>query len=108
MHVQLPEPAHLVTIDVAWTKQRHILPAAKVILCADGQIISLIKPHYEADASLLRKGILPEEQIESVLSHVRSAIEAVGLTIIAMDQSPIKGAKGNTEFLAYLRAKDAT
>ena len=71
-------------------------------------MISLIKPHYEADANLLRKGILPDEQIESVLSHVRSEIEAGGLTIIDMDQSPIKGAKGNTEFLAHLRAKDAT
>src|SRR5438034_4090953 len=28
MHVTLPEPVDLVTIDVAWTKQRHILPAA--------------------------------------------------------------------------------
>ena len=32
MHVQLPEPANLVTIDVAWTRQQHILPAAKAIL----------------------------------------------------------------------------
>src|SRR6476661_4233739 len=26
IHVQLPEPVELITIDVAWTKQKHILP----------------------------------------------------------------------------------
>src|SRR5437588_11102724 len=29
MHVVLPEPVALVTIDVAWTRQRNILPAAR-------------------------------------------------------------------------------
>src|SRR5258706_16468275 len=28
MHATLPEKVDVVTIDVAWTKQRHILPAA--------------------------------------------------------------------------------
>ena len=107
MHVQLPEAVDLVTIDVAWTRQRHILPSAMSIVRQGGQIISLIKPHYEADASVLRKGILPDDQIQSVLSHVQSEIEAIGLTMIAIDQSPIKGAKGNTEFLAQLRVKEA-
>src|SRR6478752_1732141 len=42
MHAQLPEPADLVTIDVAWTKQKHILPAARHMLRDDGICISLI------------------------------------------------------------------
>src|SRR3954466_8595618 len=57
MHVQLPEPVALVSIDVAWTKQRHILPAARRLLLPTGNAISLIKPHYEAAPSSLRKGI---------------------------------------------------
>src|SRR6476660_1813424 len=32
MHVELPERVSLVTIDVAWTRQRNILPAAKRLL----------------------------------------------------------------------------
>src|SRR3954470_8633327 len=39
MHVEIPEPADLVTIDVAWTKQWHILPAAKKILARDGEVV---------------------------------------------------------------------
>src|SRR5690242_8644528 len=61
MHVTLPEPVQIVTIDVAWTRQRHILPAARRIIRDDGTVISLIKPHYEADAKLLKKGILPAD-----------------------------------------------
>ncbi|MDP6438007.1 MAG: SAM-dependent methyltransferase, partial [Candidatus Brocadiia bacterium] len=28
MHVQLPEPAQVIAVDVAWTRQHHILPNA--------------------------------------------------------------------------------
>src|SRR3954469_21290434 len=35
MHVELPEKVSIVTIDVAWTKQRHILPAARRMLSSD-------------------------------------------------------------------------
>ena len=102
MHVELPEKVDLVTIDVAWTKQRHILPAAGKILKGLGNVVSLIKPHYEADQSVLRKGILPDEQLEPVLSAVRNEIEGLGWSIIQMTTSPIKGAKGNTEVLAQI------
>jgi len=103
MHVEIPEPVDLVTIDVAWTKQRHILPSAKRLLRAGGEVITLIKPHYEADAALLRKGILPNEHLSHVLDSVRSDIAQAGFTVIATVDSPIKGAKGNTEVLARLK-----
>src|SRR5512138_88917 len=32
MHVSLPEPIQFISIDVAWTKQKHILPAALRLL----------------------------------------------------------------------------
>src|SRR5262245_61086156 len=53
MHVKLPEPVDLITIDVGWTKQKHILPAAVRLLKSPGQIVTLIKPHYEAGAAML-------------------------------------------------------
>src|SRR3954470_14240329 len=38
IHVQLPEAVSIVTIDVAWTKQRIILPAAKRVIQSSGDI----------------------------------------------------------------------
>jgi 23S rRNA (cytidine1920-2'-O)/16S rRNA (cytidine1409-2'-O)-methyltransferase len=48
MHVVLPEKVAFICIDVAWTKQRNILPAAVKLLAEGGEIVTLIKPHYEA------------------------------------------------------------
>ena len=97
MHVHLPEPMQLITIDVAWTKQKHILAAAVA-----PQVVTLIKPHYEADAKLLRKGVLPPEHLDKVLDLVKADIAACGFAIVGLTESPIKGAKGNVEFLAHL------
>ena len=97
MHVQLPEPIDLITIDVAWTKQKHILSAAVA-----KRVITLIKPHYEADPKLLRKGVLPQEHLSHTLDHVKSDIDACGFALLGLTESPIRGAKGNVEFLAHL------
>lgn len=102
MHVELPEKVDLVVIDCAWTKQRHILPSAKRLLKPAGQIVTLIKPHYEADPSLLRKGILPQDQLEPIVAEVLRAIAADGLAVLKRVESPIKGSKGNAEVLALL------
>lgn len=48
LHLELPEPVGLVTIDVGWTPQRLILPRAFFLVKSSGRIITLIKPHYEA------------------------------------------------------------
>ena len=102
MHVSLPEPVDIVTIDVAWTKQRHILPPAARLLAPDGVVVTLVKPHYESPPQLLRAGVLPEDQVDNVMRAVKSEIRAAGFEIVARTPSPIRGAKGNLELLAHL------
>ena len=103
MHVELPERVGVVTIDVAWTRQRHILPAARRLVDDAGTIVSLIKPHYEADPAQLVKGILPAEWVDEVVSRVGGDVRAAGFELIGTVRSPILGAKGNAEVLAHLR-----
>src|SRR3954451_13943962 len=55
MHVALPESGDLVTIGVAWPPPQNTLPAARRILRPTGTVITLIKPHYEAQPAQLRK-----------------------------------------------------
>jgi 23S rRNA (cytidine1920-2'-O)/16S rRNA (cytidine1409-2'-O)-methyltransferase len=108
IHVSLPAPVQLVTIDVAWTKQRVILPPAMRVLAPDGQVVTLIKPHYEAPPKLLRKGVLPADELPGILKKVNNDIRATGFEIVGSVPSPIKGAKGNVEMLAHLvRARPA-
>jgi 23S rRNA (cytidine1920-2'-O)/16S rRNA (cytidine1409-2'-O)-methyltransferase len=105
MHVELPAQVDVVTIDVAWTRQRNILPSARRIIRDEGLVISLIKPHYESHASQLRKGILPDDKLADVMTAVEKDIAASGFDLVKTTVSPIKGAKGNTEILAWLKPR---
>lgn len=98
MHVILPEKADLITIDVGWTRQEKILPNALKNLKADGQIISLIKPHYE-----IGKGRLTEEEAEKIKDETVQKIKSLGVKIKAVIKSPLLGAQAeNVEYLALL------
>jgi 23S rRNA (cytidine1920-2'-O)/16S rRNA (cytidine1409-2'-O)-methyltransferase len=91
LHVSLPEPVDLVVSDVAWTRQRHIVPHALSLLRAGGTLLSLFKPQYEAPRRLLTKGILPAEQLEPVLRAALEELDALGLpapTVIPLPPSP--------------------
>ena len=105
MHARLPEPADLVTIDVAWTRQRNILPAARRALKESARVVTLIKPHYEADPALLHRGVLPPDAVAGVVDAVGADIAGAGFILDRTVQSPILGAKGNIEVLALLRLR---
>ncbi len=53
MHVELPERVGVVTVDVGWTRQRHILPHALELCAPGGIVLSLFKPQYEAAPELV-------------------------------------------------------
>ena len=79
----------------------------------DGEVVTLVKPHYEADdADALRKsrGVLPPERLPDVLAAVRRDVAACGFDWIGDVRSPVTGsrgknARGNVEFLAHLRPR---
>ena len=102
MHVELPQQVEIVTIDVGWTRQRHILPAARRMLAEGGIVVTLVKPHYEAAENVLRGGVLPEKRLEEVLARVRVDAEESGFDWVSSITSPIKGRGGNVEMLAML------
>ena len=102
--IALPEPVDLVTLDVGWTRQRDILPSAKRLLKPDGCIISLIKPHYEAQSNQLDSGILNPQFMDDVLAGVKEDIAALDLRVKQQVASPITGQGGNVEFLWLLDA----
>lgn len=104
LRVQLPERLDLVVIDVGWTRQRYVVPAAAGLLKPGGRIISLIKPQYEVPQSRLRNGVLPPAEAEAVLAKVLDDLARRGFTTLRWIESPIQGDAGNREFLALLKA----
>ena len=91
----------LVSIDLAWTRQQHAIPAA--MRWNPRRIITLIKPHYESSDATDRKGHLDEAEAEHVMQQVLSDLPGV----VGCIRSPIKGGRGkgktgNVEYLALL------
>jgi len=103
MHAALPQPVDLVTVDVGWTPQSKVLPNVRKMLAATGSVVTLIKPHYEASASKLQNGILPEGDVEEVVAAVLASVRSRGWEVVQTVQSPIKGHGGNRELFARLR-----
>lgn len=102
MHVALSERVDLVTIDVGWTPQARILPAAATLLAPNGKVVTLIKPHYEADPSCLADGVLPEDRVDAVVESVTRDVTAMGWKVAGTVESPLRGHGGNREVLAFL------
>lgn len=108
LHVTLPEPVDLVTIDVAWTRQQLILPAAAGLIRPEsGQILALVKPHYEAPKDWLGKGVLPPERIPEVVDQVVRTLPLFGLVMVGQADSPVPGHGGNREVWLRLHSTAA-
>jgi 23S rRNA (cytidine1920-2'-O)/16S rRNA (cytidine1409-2'-O)-methyltransferase len=101
-----PEASTLVTIDVGWTQQRLILPVARRLLTPGGDVITLVKPHYEAPREWLREGVLMPERLTDVLAQVRRDAGELGWSIAGEIESPLLGHGGNAECLWRLRLAD--
>lgn len=104
MHVNLPEKVNLLTVDTSWTKQEKVLPNAFRNIKEEGLIISLVKPHYEAERGHLRKGRVADEFIDEILENVSKKITSLGGEVVKVTQSPILGEKGkNKEYLFLIK-----
>lgn len=96
----------LITIDAGWTKLELVLPVIKKFLKPQGQIIALLKPHYETDPKNLQKGVVPKELVEKIKNQVLTKIENLKFQIENCIASPILGGGGNQEFLLRVTQTD--
>ncbi|MEK7672694.1 MAG: SAM-dependent methyltransferase [Patescibacteria group bacterium] len=103
MHVELPEKVDFITIDTSWTKQKFVLPQALKFLKEDCYIVSLLKPHYEAERSWLVAGKVKPEYLEACIEKVKKDLEELKVKLLNIEVSPILGKQGeNVEYLMYL------
>lgn len=101
---RLPEPVGLATIDVSFISLRLVLPRVVGWLMPAGQIIALIKPQFEAGPEEVGKGgiVRDSEVHRRVLYEILRFAQDLDLRVRGLIQSPIRGAEGNVEFLAWL------
>jgi 23S rRNA (cytidine1920-2'-O)/16S rRNA (cytidine1409-2'-O)-methyltransferase len=101
----LPETVDVVSIDVSFIGLRLILPAALRVLDAGGDIVALVKPQFEAGRGEVGRGgvVRDPETHRRVLNGLFASAEELGLGVVGLTASPLRGPAGNIEFLAHLR-----
>lgn len=93
----------LAVMDVSFISQTLILPALAEVLPAGGELISLIKPQFEAGRSAVGRGgiVRREEDRRAAIARVVTSAGACGFSHRGVIVSPILGGDGNVEFLSY-------
>lgn len=106
---QFPEPINLVTIDASFISLKVLLPTVKRWFHEPGEIIALIKPQFEAGREEVSRGdgvIQDAEVHRRVLHEVLLFAAGLGFGVSGLIRSPLKGPKGNTEFLVHLKVDE--
>jgi 23S rRNA (cytidine1920-2'-O)/16S rRNA (cytidine1409-2'-O)-methyltransferase len=95
----------MVTIDVSFISLLKVMPKVLEFLKPGGDIVALIKPQFEAGRKDVGKGgVVRNERVhQQVIKKMKAGSESLGLHVMGTATSPIKGPKGNVEFLIHLR-----
>lgn len=102
---QIPEPLDICVMDLSFISVKLVLPAVCALLKDDAQLVCLIKPQFEAGREDVgKKGVVRDKAVHlSVIESVLSFAPTVGMTVMGLDFSPIKGPEGNREYLCYMK-----
>ena len=102
----LPQVPEVAVTDVSFISLKLILPPIADVLKPGGRIVALIKPQFEVGKGNAPGGLVRDEKlrIEARDGIVRFAQEELGLELLGLEESPIRGKEmGNVEYLSYWR-----
>jgi len=102
----LPQVPEVAVTDVSFISLKLILPPIADVLMPGGRIVALIKPQFEVGKGNAPGGLVREEKLrlEARDEIVRFAQEKLGLELLGLEESPIRGREmGNVEYLSHWR-----
>ena len=101
----VPEAVGLAVVDVSFISLRLILPAVIGRIAPGGYGVLLVKPQFEAGRGEVPRGgvVRSEETRRRVVEEVAARCRELGLEVLGALESPIRGARGNAEFLLGFR-----
>lgn len=101
---QIGDALDFASVDVSFISLTKVLGPAKELLKADGLMVCLIKPQFEAGREKVgKKGVVRDKAVhEEVIGKVISFALETGFSVYDLEYSPIKGPEGNIEYLVYI------
>lgn len=102
------QPVDLITLDLSFISVLKVMPTVCKILKKNGALVILIKPQFEASKHEIEAGgIVRNDHVRKLIVDTTvDGIKKYGFDSIGVIDSPITGAKGNKEFLAYFVRSD--
>jgi len=99
------EKADFIVIDVSFISLAKVIPYFEKFLKKNGKIIMLVKPQFEVGREKIgRNGVVENEEYhDEAIKKIISFSKECGYELAGVGDSPIKGAKGNKEFLMLLK-----
>lgn len=104
----LPERPDRAVTDVSFISLKLILPPMAEVLKPGGEMVSLVKPQFEAGRGNAPGGVVFDPAVrQAVLDDIaKFGTGELGLELVGTAESPIRGReKGNIEYLAYWRKR---
>ncbi|NQT93928.1 MAG: TlyA family RNA methyltransferase [Lentisphaerae bacterium] len=98
------EAPQFATVDVSFISLTLVLPAVIRVLSGEAELVTLIKPQFEAGrAQVQRGGVVRDESVRAeVVDRIRVfGTETLGLRWCESVDSPVRGPAGNVEVLAH-------
>ena len=103
---ELGAPFDLVVIDVSFTRVGRLVSTLDALVSGHGHMIALVKPQFELPKSLCNNGVIVEQELHAqALELVLTCLSKTSLVPQGLTFSPIKGPKGNIEFLLWAQKK---
>ena len=101
---QIPEKLDLAVMDVSFISVRLVLPAVRLLLKEGADLVCLIKPQFEAGREEVgKKGVMRDEAVHrEVVQGILDFAPTIGLSVLGLDYSPIKGPEGNIEYICHM------
>jgi 23S rRNA (cytidine1920-2'-O)/16S rRNA (cytidine1409-2'-O)-methyltransferase len=92
----------LAAMDLSFISATKVMPAIVPLLTETGSLIILIKPQFEVGRGEVGSGGIVRDTAKHarVVEGINRAASELGLRVRGVIESPIRGADGNTEFLA--------
>jgi 23S rRNA (cytidine1920-2'-O)/16S rRNA (cytidine1409-2'-O)-methyltransferase len=99
----VPEKIDIAVMDLSFISLKLVIAKVREFLSESGSIVALVKPQFEVGRGDVGKGGIVRDEKKRLMAvqSIRECFEESGMKIKGETLSPIKGQKGNIEYLLY-------
>lgn len=103
----VPFKLDAIVADLSFISLKLVLEKLRDLIPVGAWMIVLVKPQFEVGREGVERGgvVRSRPKMMAAVENVKRFADTVGLTPVGLIESPIKGPKGNTEFLLHLIRK---